>query len=75
MEIPASVEEIDLWGERDDLAPGFAGDLSLVELILSSGTQIRSVHRNPGARTLMTFEDENDVKKRRRQVQLRSAYF
>jgi hypothetical protein len=61
MEVPASVETIEL---------GFLGGSLRRELILEPGTRIRAMARE--AHALITFVDDNDMKKHRRRVNLRA---
>jgi hypothetical protein len=68
LDIPASVERMS--SSEGDRYEGYAygRELSVRELRLPSGTRIRSVHRNDHVRGFITFDDEKDVKIRRRQV-------
>jgi hypothetical protein len=70
VEIPASVEDIDFLGLKISPAWGLLEDLSRRELIFESGTHLRSNANQEYFRGFIFFKDENDLKRRRRQVHL-----
>jgi hypothetical protein len=80
LEIPASVEKIcfspkyhhaDLLGREY----GYLGDVSRRELIFRSGTRLQPHAKMERFRGFVVFEDENDLKRRRRQVHLGTWVF
>jgi hypothetical protein len=62
IDIPASVEFVE--------SRVFSGCASVQELRMSPGTRIRAVGRSVGFRAFVVYEDDNDVKLRRRQLHL-----
>jgi hypothetical protein len=68
LEIPASVEEI--GSSTSEIYPSSQclGDLSRRELVLDSGTRLKRNAKRDDFRGFMIFKDENDMKRRRRQV-------
>jgi hypothetical protein len=89
MKLPASVEILEsvMYAHLDELwtrvpvwgygiGPGFArGDFTSRELVLSSGTRVRPHTRDNHFQAFIGFEDENDLKRPRREVHLRTARF
>jgi hypothetical protein len=72
VEIPASVEKVSPSTERSYGSVWFLGDVSRRELIYKSGTRLRPHVKRQYFRGFVVFEDENDLKGRRRQVHLRT---
>jgi hypothetical protein len=79
IEIPASVEKIDslafsteawIWWNSRYYEHGSLGDLSRRELIFRSGTRLRPHPKEGCFQGFIIFDDENDLKRRRRQVHL-----
>jgi hypothetical protein len=73
LDIPASVEIIGSSPGERFVRWEFLGDLSGLELVFPSGTRMRPFPREGNIRAFIAFEDENDLKKRRRQVQAGTA--
>jgi D-ribose pyranose/furanose isomerase RbsD len=68
LEIPASVERIGSREDKPGRPSGFLGDMSRRELIVRSGTHLRPNAKEDCFRGFVIFEDENDLKRRRRQA-------
>jgi hypothetical protein len=70
LEVPASVEKISPLTECCYWKRGPLGDLTRRELIFKSGTRLKPHEKEEGFSGFIIFEDENDLKRRRRQVHL-----
>jgi hypothetical protein len=68
LDIPASVERINSSEDAQGLPMDPLPDPPQRELILPSGTRVRPVSRKDSFRGFVVFKDDNDVKRRRRQV-------
>jgi hypothetical protein len=66
LDIPASVEKI--CCSEDEYASGFLGDVSRRELMFGSGMRVQPNAKEGNFRGFVIFEDENDLKRRRRQA-------
>jgi hypothetical protein len=75
LDLPASVERISSSDDNSRHMLELESGLSLEELVLPSGTRVQPVARDDQLRAFITFADENDVKRQRRQVHQRLAGF
>jgi hypothetical protein len=75
LEIPASAEKIIPLTERYSWKHGSIGDLWRRELIFKSWTRLKRHAKEEGFQGFIIFEDENDLKRRRRQVHLCTCGF
>jgi hypothetical protein len=75
MEIPASVESIGSSATGYSCGWGFLGDVARRELIFESGTRLRPNAKGGCFQVFVIFKDENDLKRRRRQVHMRTWAF
>jgi hypothetical protein len=73
LELPASVERIGSPGRFVLKRWESLGDLPRRELIFPSGTHLRPNAKVEGFRGFVIFEDENDLKRRRRQFHMNMA--
>jgi hypothetical protein len=70
LEVPASVETLNYISRCYDLGSGLVDRFSRREVVCRSGTLMRPVAGQDNLPAFITFEDDNDLKNRRRGVHL-----
>jgi hypothetical protein len=75
LKIPASVEKIDCSARHPIGASGVSGGSLGRELIFQSTAQIKTLPWATGFQAFLTFADDDDLKKRRRGLHLRTSGF
>jgi hypothetical protein len=69
LEVPASVETLGCLSRYSDPSSGFVDRGSRREVVCRSGTLMKPVRKQNNLPAFITFEDDNDLKNRRRRVQ------